>query len=478
MELDFSRDMIEKLLFKQLLTDKNYMNICLSIFDKRWIQTKYLPQLFLLSIGYFRKYNKMPNLKLIKALAKKYSENHEEFSNMSEVNETIDSSFNLDVGADKDIISQNLKDFIRKQALWVSIIDNVEDIEKDANGVLEKCLSRFDTVSKITFNDQDLGLNFFDENDMMKHWESIANPEDRLPTGWDSVDRYTSGGLLKGGKMLGLFVAQPGLGKSLFMSNLAVNLLKQNKKVVVISLEMSQDLYGQRFDAHISQDDINNLKFTKDKSMAKIKSFYENHPNATLFIKEYAPRSIKVTDIEIYLENLKLAGYDFDIIIVDYLNLILASRPSENMFRDGLEVSEKLRALSYKFNCPVVTAAQSNTSGYNTEELGMENISESRGIAHTADLILGLFQTDDDREGEGENKKPGVIHARILKNRLGGKVGKLCSFSVNSSNLILTDITFDPESGGIANEASEADNILKNMKDISSDISSTSFEID
>jgi replicative DNA helicase len=59
--------------------------------------------------------------------------------------------------------------------------------------------------------------------------------------------------------MIALIMAQAGLGKSVFLSNLAVSFLKQNLSVVVISLEMSQDVYAQRFDAHISSKNINRL---------------------------------------------------------------------------------------------------------------------------------------------------------------------------------------------------------------------------
>lgn len=107
------------------------------------------------------------------------------------------------------------------------------------------------------FNDTDLGLNYFDEQAMKEHWEFIRNPEAKIKTGWDALDNYTNGGVLKDGRMLFLLMAQAGLGKSVFMSNLAVNFLKQNLSVVVISLEMSQHVYAQRFDAHISKKNIN-----------------------------------------------------------------------------------------------------------------------------------------------------------------------------------------------------------------------------
>ena len=135
------------------------------------------------------------------------------------------------------------------------------------------------------------------------------------------------GGFLKDGKMLALVMAQAGLGKSVFMSNLAVNFLKQNLGVVVISLEMSQDVYAQRFDAHISNKNINKLSENSESAISSIKAFYKKYPKASLYLKEYPPRSISSRDIEQYLENLRNAGKTFDVVIVDYLNLVLPSIP-------------------------------------------------------------------------------------------------------------------------------------------------------
>lgn len=460
MILDFSTDTIEKLLFKQILKDKNCMNICASIFDKRWIQTEHLGTIINAAIAYFKKYDSIPNVKVVKALAEKYAENNG--INKSELNNLIDSSTSLDIGVTDDVLLSNLKEFIRRKALWAAIIDNVDDIEKNSDNVLDKCINRFDSITKITLNDQDLGLSYFNENDMAKHWEFINNPEDKIRTDWPFVDNITNGGFLTDGRMLALLMAQPGLGKSNFMANMAYNFLKQDKSVVVISLEMSQDVYAQRFDALISGDDLNNLRATSLSSQEKIKSFYAQHPNANLFIKEYPPRSIKATDIEIYLENLKLNGYKFDVVIIDYLNLVLPSHKPDNMFKDGLDVSEKLRALSYKFNCPVISAVQANTSGFNTEDIGMENVSESRGIVHTCDFLAALLQVQEDKEN-------GIIKMKILKNRFGGKVGQIGLFTMNPSTLSLADITFDT-GAQIYNTTSEADNLLKNLPKISNDI--------
>ena len=315
---------------------------------------------------------------------------------------------------------------------------------------------------------KDLGMDYFDLDDMAKHWEYITNPEARIPFLWDGFDRYTNGGVLKNGKMLFLFMGQAGLGKSLFLSNLAVNYLRQNLSVVVISLEMSQDVYAQRFDAHISTNEINHLKDTMFDSCDRIKKFYKDHPGANLYIKEYPPRSIRSSDIEIYLENLQLAGKHFDVVIVDYLNLVLPRVHSDNMYKDGLSVSEELRALSYKFNCPVISAVQANTEGMNNENIDMNNISESRGIAHTCDALFALFQMPEDREN-------GIINVRINKNRLGGMVGKVIPMKINPENLIISDLSMDPN--GVRDlvkttEEKKAEQIIANAANISADINS------
>jgi len=467
MELEFSRETVEKLLFKQILTDKQYMNVVSQNFDKRWFKIGSMNLLVDLATKYFKKYGKMPNAKIVKALAKGYVEKYGKTEiSVSETNELVDSAISMEMNLDKDVLEEQLNNFIKKQALYTSIMDNVEDIEKNSDSVLDKCISRFDEINKISFKQRDLGMDYFDLDDMAKHWEYITNPEARIPFLWDGFDRYTNGGVLKGGKMLFLFMGQAGLGKSLFLSNLAVNYLRQGLSVVVISLEMSQDVYAQRFDAHISTNEINHLKDTMFDSCEKIKKFYKDHPGANLYIKEYPPRSIRSSDIEIYLENLQLAGKKFDVVIVDYLNLVLPRVHSDNMYKDGLSVSEELRALSYKFGVPVISAVQANTEGMNNEHIDMNNISESRGIAHTCDALFALFQMPEDREN-------GIINVRINKNRLGGMVGKVIPMKINSENLIISDISMDPN--GVRDlvkttEEKEADKIISKMSSISADI--------
>jgi hypothetical protein len=106
------------------------------------------------------------------------------------------------------------------------------------------------------------------------------------------------------------------------------------------------------------------------------------------------------------------------------------------MYKDGQAVSEELRGLSYIFKCPFISAVQSNSEGMNSESIDMQNVAESRGIVHTADFLAALYQKEDDREN-------GIINMRVLKNRLGGRVGKISNFRLNPESLVVNDVTFD-----------------------------------
>lgn len=472
MELDFTNDVIEKLLFKKALTDKNWLNIVTNAVDPNWISTKYIGSLLEMLSKYYSKYESSPSLNIVQAMVKKHNERHpsEDF-NMGEVNELLAEIQVVGNGMPEDAVNSNLKEYIRRKALSASLyesLDVLDNAEKDSDRyqkVIDKCLEKFDKVQKITFNDTDLGMDYFDEKAMAEHWEFLRNPDAKIKTGWESVDRYTNGGFLKCGRMLALFMAQAGLGKSVFLSNLAVNILKQNLSVVVISLEMSQDVYAQRFDSHISKKNINRLRENEQAAVDRIKRFYQAYPNAHLYIKEYPPRSVNSKTIEQYLDNLKTSGKRFDVLIVDYLNLVLPNRPSDSMFRDGMSVSEELRSLSYKFNVPVISAVQSNSEGMNNADIDMQNVSESRGIVHTADALFALFQKPEDREN-------GKLGFKIIKNRLGGRVGSHSTFKMDPETLIVADVTGDNGISCNDNANSPTGRLTHDLPDIEADVSS------
>ena len=102
-----------------------------------------------------------------------------------------------------------------------------------------------------------------------------------------------------------------------------------------------------------------------------------------------------------------------------------------NSYEKIKKITEQLRALSYVFTCPIISATQLNRGGFGMSDPGMNTISESVGLAMTADVIMSIWQEATDRE-------LGVIKMGMMKNRFGPNFGS-CILRIDYSTLTLTE---------------------------------------
>ena len=58
-------------------------------------------------------------------------------------------------------------------------------------------------------------------------------------------------------------------------------------------------------------------------------------------------------------------------------------------------IAEELRGLAVEFNLPIVSATQTNRSGYGASDVGLEDTSESFGLPATADFMFAIISTDE-----------------------------------------------------------------------------------
>jgi hypothetical protein len=105
-----------------------------------------------------------------------------------------------------------------------------------------------------------------------------------------------------------------------------------------------------------------------------------------------------------------------DIIFIDYLNICASARvkgaAAANSYTLVKSIAEEVRGLAMEYNCAVVTSSQFNRDGYGNSDVDLTNTSESMGITHTADCILGLI-TSEDLDNLGQ------LMIKQLKNRWG-----------------------------------------------------------
>ena len=281
-----------------------------------------------------------------------------------------------------------------------------------------------------------IGLDLLDDTE--RFISELSKNESKISTGWKWLDNKISGGFLEQGKALYIFIGETNVGKSIFLGNIAANVAMQGKTALVISLEMSEVMYGMRFASKLTKipmfelkSDVNNLKEQLDDIKRKNKK-------SKILIKEFPPSTISPFQVGAYLKKLQQKGIKVDCLVLDYLNL-LNSPSSTNMYEKVKNISEQLRAISYTYNIPIISASQITRQGFNTENPSLDMISEGISVANTADCVFNIWQSDEDKEN-------GYINMGIAKNRFGPNFGStLLRIDYSTLTLEEEDIRNDTE---------------------------------
>jgi KaiC/GvpD/RAD55 family RecA-like ATPase len=301
--------------------------------------------------------------------------------------------------------------------------DNVEDIVTRAIGMIS-------TEGSINF-DSDVGLDFFEPED------HIQRKSKKLETGWTFIDNVSGGGYDP--KSLIVYAGEQNVGKSIWLANDAANFVRMGHNVVFITAEMSAQKVLKRIGANLL--DINMMEYDqKSANRDFIKRKLERVsrgllPPGKLFIKEFPTSQATVLDIESYLKDLEEAqDHKVNVLVVDYINILSNYRNpnTENTYMKIKQIAEDLRALAVKREMLVISATQLNRGAWDSTEIKMENIAESAGLAHTADVMYALIQDS-------------MMHAnreywlKVLKIRDGQGKGSRCRFNINYDFMRLTE---------------------------------------
>ncbi len=192
---------------------------------------------------------------------------------------------------------------------------------------------------------------------------------------------------------------------------------------------------------------MNSLKHETGNIKGGVEKFFNKHEGRVL-IKEFPPSTLTPIQLGAFLKKLQTQGVKFDAIVLDYINL-LHSPIGNNSYERIKHVTEQVRALSYMFNVPVISATQLNRTGYNVSNPGVETVGESIGMAATADAMMSIWQEEEDRELN-------IIRMGMMKNRFGPNTG-FTQLMINYPTLTITEEPVETIESVAANAISALD---------------------
>ena len=363
-----------------MLEDRAYCDQITEVLDTSFFELAYLQVFVNKVINYRKKYKVHPTYKTMITILRTEMDGEND-ALQSQVKDYF-SRIHAETVEDSEFIKTTSLDFCRKQKLKGALMQTIDLMQS----------SSFDEISKVINDALTLGMGNEAGYEYLTDFEERYTLKARNPqsTGWKHIDDITAGGL--GKSELGVVVAPTGAGKSMVLTCLGAQAIKEGKTVVHYTMELSDKVIGRRYDSCITNIALNELNSFKEQVYEEISEL-----NGSLIIKEYPTKSASTQTIKTHLEKLKKRGVEVGMIIVDYADLLKPVHISREKRHDLENIYEELRGMAQENECPIWTASQTNRSGLNAEVVTMEAISEAFNKCFVADFICSVSRTAQDK---------------------------------------------------------------------------------
>ncbi len=255
-------------------------------------------------------------------------------------------------------------------------------------------------------------------------------------TGFKKLDQVLKG--LQPSELI-YIAGRPGMGKTAFLLTIARNAARDYKRVAIFSLEMSAEQVAQRLiaqEARVRVDILRVPGLLSPRDWSQIHIAVDNLSGFPIFVDD----TPGISPVELRAKSRRIqAEYGLDLILVDYLQLMMPGKRLENRVQEVSYISSTLKHLARDLGVPVVAAAQLSRAVEQRADRRpmLSDLRESGSLEQDADVVLFLYRPEayqdrDKRRGkkrdEGsevqEVQFPGYTEVIIAKHRHGptGKV--------------------------------------------------------
>ena len=422
MNRKLSDDVLESLIIKGVLNNKEYLTLLMNSFEPDYFDNPTYKEMYEAVVTHYK-----DNMTLIdKFIIKDMVECKDAF-------DTIE-SIEFDIDKDYGFLVDETNGYLKEKAIKASVLESIDiiDTNKDIGQIREKVESAL--AKDLTMN---LGVDYWSTiGDRLK--QILVNNDSKVPLYYPMLDEFINYGLPS--YSLSLFLSRIHGFKSTLLINMMERLSSHDRNVIIFSMEMSELEISKRLDSISTLSDINKMHTSKEniKELAVKLIKQKKNGKGIVIIKEFPTGDASVNDFRTMLREYEYRGINFDVIFCDYVTIMKSEKHSgiaDNMYLNGKAIAEELRSLSLEFQTPVVSVSQLNRTGMECDfkEIDLTYVAESISIAAAADFMAIMGKSEEDLVYESE------LHYKITKNRFGGMVGTTGKFYVDKRSLKLYD---------------------------------------
>ena len=441
-DIKFESATLERVILAYLIKDKSFfLKIAQYLKTSDYKKKTYfidgkLQWLLNFCCKYYDAYEKVPSLETVKITIEKAAQSGQFDPLLAKAIRTaVEEIYNKPI---EEIEPEYIKDetvkFVKTMKAYEATTLNQLDI---ANGIFDNLSDRMQKALNINL-DKDFGISLSDVGSTLDLIQQVE-ADSGLTFGSPALDRIL--GSPKAGELT-VFCGTPGIGKTIWLGNIATENMKLGKKGVFFSLEVDKRRLAKRlYSSLLLKSGLDLMNTTKEQAEA----VFADYGEGDIKIKNYPAHNASCNTFANYLMDLyTITGFKPDYIVIDYI-LITATNnktSNENTYSYYKIVAEEMRNLACQFECPVFTAAQINRNGMGEKGgtkglVTSKDLAESRGILDTADYLLIINQNEMEK---AKGKDDGISEQRLYidKNRNGSN-GEVLNFTLNYNTMTITD---------------------------------------
>ena len=381
--------MIEYQILQGLVNDEDYTRQVMPFVKEEYFNQPDQKLVFKVIGQYFEKYNALPAPEALLIEINSVGGFDEKT-----VKSAVDIVSSFEGKEVDDWLIDQTETFCQDKAIYNAIMSGINIIEKDPDGkgqlpgLLQEAL-------QVSF-DNSVGHDFIE--DAQSRYDFYHQAEVRVPWDIDLLNKITKGGIPN--KTLNIVMAGTGVGKSLFMCHMAAANVLEGKNVLYITMEMAEERIAERIDANLLDVTMEELNIIPKTAYEKKMNRLKDRCTGKLVIKEYPTASANANHFRHLLQELRTKkNFKPDVIYIDYLNICASFRirggANAGSYAIVKAIAEELRGLAVEFNVPIISATQTNRSGFSSYDIGLEDTSESFGLPAPADFMLAISQTEE-----------------------------------------------------------------------------------
>ena len=305
-----------------------------------------------------------------------------------------------------DWLKTNISAWGKFRSFYTGLENTIAYVKQlPSNIAYTDCETYINRASNIFNNGASFSVNTSEGYDFFDFENHVIKEEDTHSSGYKFMDLCLKGGFMKKG--LYIIMGAPKVGKSQWLCNLAANSVKMGYNTIYITLEMSYQKVSNRIGSNlfnINIDDYQNALKDQNKMKQAAQAFHNGLmvPAGKFYLEEFPTSTATATDIENFVlkKEAELSKqyncvFKFANVFIDYVNIMRDQRGNsgDNTYIKIKNICEDVRAVGQRNQWAMISVTQVNGSGYESTNLTMSDVSESKGLIATVDALFGIIQT-------------------------------------------------------------------------------------